>query len=211
MKICVITCDMNSTLGSVVPLAMFLFCQGGPLNKFSLFLHNCGLAPLIWGIFESPSTELQWGNWAGHEIQLQQAVSPTSKKYFLIIFLYSECFALLTKIWKQKLRLIFGITFVQTFWSYRLAQMYPCQCPLVLLINPCKFQENINTGKKSPSQKPKHIWGKVGFALKHFPPCSSIFTELFCPHGTQWDPWFWNWRSVSLIKKKLKLGQGFKI
>ena len=142
---------------------IIFFCQGGPLNKFSLFLHHCGLAPLIWGIFDSPSTgsELQWGNWAGHEIQLQQAVSPTSKKYFLIIFLYSECFALLTKIWKQKLRLIFGITFVQTFWSYRLAQMYPCQCPLVLLINPCKFQEFPITGKKT-----KHIWAKT-FARRY--------------------------------------------
>ena len=35
---------------------------------------HCRLAPLMWGIFESPSTgsEYQWENWAEHEIQLNR-------------------------------------------------------------------------------------------------------------------------------------------
>ena len=46
------------------------------------------LSALIWGIFESPSTgsQLQWGNWAAHEIQLQLAVCPRRENDLFNLF-----------------------------------------------------------------------------------------------------------------------------
>ena len=144
-----------------------------PMDQNSNWLLNechCVLAPLISGIYKGLSTgsELQWGNWAPHSFQLQGAVAPRKKIicFFGIWIFWPEVSSTFWQNWTQT---IFWPIFDRAqshFWQNFgvIAWLLGSNDPLVLLINPWKFQDLPNTGKKSPSQKPKHIWAKFGYA-----------------------------------------------
>ena len=98
-----------------------------------------------------------------------------------------EVIALLTKMGKTNFLTVFLHPpghILPKIWDFRgeVGGVFGPNVLLALRINPCKFQENVNTGKKLPSQKSKNIWAKIGCALKHCPLGPNL--TMWFPQGT---------------------------